>query len=219
MARPSSLIRNLVVMTWNANGLSGRITELKNFLTENNIDVILIQESRLRNKVNHNIPNYHMYYNNRQNSSTRWGGTAIYVRNGLSHYEVKDINVSALEHTTIIIKIDDIKLQISSAYVNLGLPFPSDDITNILNKNNKSLLAGDLNAHHTSWNCYNTNPRGTALLNVIRNNNFKLITPPPTRTSLMVNLPLLISLSPKTFRTLSKYMSLTSLTPTTCPLF
>ena len=43
-------INCLRLMQWNANGISGKITELLTFLNSNNVNIAAIQESKLTNK-------------------------------------------------------------------------------------------------------------------------------------------------------------------------
>lgn len=61
----SSPIHPLSVLFWNANSLSNQINELREYVSENNIDVILIQETKLPSFLSVKISNYIFYHTDR----------------------------------------------------------------------------------------------------------------------------------------------------------
>lgn len=57
------------ILLWNANSLADKIEELRPFVLDNNIDIILVQEPKLNHK-SVNISSYSFYHIDRvQNSS------------------------------------------------------------------------------------------------------------------------------------------------------
>ncbi|GFV58140.1 probable RNA-directed DNA polymerase from transposon X-element [Trichonephila clavipes] len=101
--------------------------------------------------------------NDRTHPAPGRGGTAILIKNCISHYQVPTPpQVTGVEATLIMLTpIDHEPILIGSTYIppayqnfrNLGVAL--DPIFNI---NNITILVGDFNAKHTSWGCpLNTN--------------------------------------------------------------
>ncbi|GBO39452.1 RNA-directed DNA polymerase from mobile element jockey [Araneus ventricosus] len=56
------------------------------------------------------------------------------------------------------------------------------DIENLIQLGPNQIICGDYNAHHTSWGCYNDNPRGIRLLNFVNSAGIEILAPTtPTR--------------------------------------
>ncbi|KAA5737371.1 hypothetical protein F3G17_27965, partial [Klebsiella pneumoniae] len=92
------------------------------------------------------------------------GGTAIYYRRALhvvpldtpslSHIEASVCRISLTGHQPIVI---------ASVYLPPDTPLVSSDIESVFGMGVSVLLAGDLNCHHTRWNCHSSNINGRRL--------------------------------------------------------
>lgn len=169
----------LTLLSLNVNGLGCRINEIRDYLLENQIDLLLFQETKIPKSFSYNIPNYYLYRTDRPHTRGRYsGGTAIYVHSSISHSPVISNNTPTLEHTSVTIHTDNNNtLQVSSVYIKPGIPFPTQEITALLNNAPSSFLAGDLNSKHLNWNNCSNNRSGRALQNLISSTNFELIHP------------------------------------------
>ena len=78
----------LNICIWNANGVNQHKLEIIRFLSEKNIDVMLISETHLTNKNNFNIPGFRVYVTNHPDGKAH-GGTAVLIRNRLNHYSLE----------------------------------------------------------------------------------------------------------------------------------
>ncbi|GFV62662.1 probable RNA-directed DNA polymerase from transposon X-element [Trichonephila clavipes] len=118
------------------------------------------------------------------------GGTAILIKNFISHYHVPTPPLlTGVEGTLITITpIDYDPILVGSIYIppinnyfrNLGAALDT-----IFNFNNKTILVGDFNAKHTSWGCHCSDTRGNRLYNYIVKNSIDVLAPPtPTRFGL-----------------------------------
>ena len=58
--------RPLSIMAFNANGIEGQMRELEMVLYERQIDILLINETHLKEKDKLNFPNYYTYRNDRK---------------------------------------------------------------------------------------------------------------------------------------------------------
>lgn len=149
------------ICTWNANGLSCRTAELEEFMCRYQIHIMLVSETKSQNSNNFHIKGYQMYHTPRPNAST--GGTAIYIQNGIDHTALATSQTTNLESTTILVKINNIKVKVTSLYQSPSKPFISDDYKAIFSEDVPHIVGGDFNAKHSSWHSRNPNKRGREL--------------------------------------------------------
>lgn len=167
----------LKVVFWNARGISNKLTEFKQFLHDDKIDVACICENFLKNDRSIYIKGYNCFANHR--STGRFGGLAILVREDITVTSLNIPRTSLLECMGIKIKSTNIIL----AY----LPGQSKDKTisnhfirdiNAINKAfHDKYIIGDLNARHRSWNCDSNNRAGNLLYNYVSSNNSVICAP------------------------------------------
>ena len=72
------------ILTWNANGLLARKTELIQFMNAEKLDIVMITESHLTHA---GIRNYKLYTCNHPSEAAH--GAALYARYILSHHEIE----------------------------------------------------------------------------------------------------------------------------------
>jgi exonuclease III len=65
---------------WNSNGLTQHAEELRTFISDHNIDVMLISETHFTDKNYFKLPFYSVYHTN-QPAGTTHGGSAIIIKN------------------------------------------------------------------------------------------------------------------------------------------
>jgi exonuclease III len=71
--------RKLKIATWNANGLLGKLQDLKVFLKMHDTDILTISETKLLNSDNVKIEGYNILRKQRD-TNTRGGGVAIILK-------------------------------------------------------------------------------------------------------------------------------------------
>ena len=95
---------SLRVFQWNAGGLRARSTELLHFLSSNPVDLICIQESNLNSSSSFRIPGFSALHSDRTHSRSgilssdtthASGGVVIFVRQGLSFFELSTSSLSS----------------------------------------------------------------------------------------------------------------------------
>ena len=77
----------LRIALWKANGLYPHIKEVKLFVNQNYIDVLLISESHFTDGTHCSIPQYNIYHTNHPDA-TAHAVTAVIIRQTISHYEL-----------------------------------------------------------------------------------------------------------------------------------
>ncbi|ERL90583.1 hypothetical protein D910_07930 [Dendroctonus ponderosae] len=163
------------IVFWNANSLYPKRYEFEGYLRENDVDIALILETFLQTQTLFQINNYKIYRNDRANS--RGGGTAIIVKNSISHSPNPPIANTSIEHTSVTLNMENSQILIISAYKPPHKRTTELDYSNLLNRNIPTLLAGGLNSKNTSWGCRKTNPEGRKLLNYAQDLQFQIHAP------------------------------------------
>ena len=167
---------SLLVLSWNCNGITHKIHELRSFVISNpHFDIILLQEVRLSKHI-YNIPGFTLHYTPRPNAGPV-GGTAIYIKSHIPHFPLQNTQLNGMDHTGIMLSFQHRKILIVSTYIRHVRPYPINDILDIFNLNTHAFLAGDFNAKNRRWNCHGTSSGGTSLHNLVVAHNFNLHAP------------------------------------------
>ena len=148
---------------WNANGFSGKITELLTFLHSHNVNIDAIQETKLTNKNKLlKTPGWAAVRLDRHNN--KGGGLLMLIKDTIPF----DDNTAAfpqsadphLEQQGISIAMPNRQqLHIHNIYIPPRSSCSAGynaSIAHLLSNNEMSLIAGDINAHHSRWDT-NTN--------------------------------------------------------------
>ncbi len=163
------------MMHWNARSINSvnKQIELIHEINNNDLDIVLLNETWLKEKDSLKIKNFNSHRKDRQ--INKGGGVAI-----LTHTSIKatKINLPAkfkeLEIIGIQVENED-PFQIFSIYNPPNQTLPSE-ILDYINLNfKKAIIFGDLNASHQAWFCKNNNSAGKSLHECILNNNFNII--------------------------------------------
>ncbi|GBO35431.1 hypothetical protein AVEN_129345-1 [Araneus ventricosus] len=194
--------KGLVICYWNACGLTGKMLDFRTFVDEHKPDLILLQETKLKNNTKIYLPNYALYRNDGPQIHAS-GGTAIFIKNNISHKEISTPNLSVISATVLsVYLVNQPPITIASVYVPCRYdPCFVNDLKHILNTNSSAILCGDFNAHHRLWNCATINDRGKDLLNLSQSSNIEIIFPPPPLDLELTLPPLSTSPSQKTLPT------------------
>ena len=186
--------KTITIIQININGLTTKIHELKYLADNTKIDIITIQDTKL--KPTHRTPYLKDYTAIRTDRTYKnGGGLMTYIKNDIIFTELKtphttNNKLTELQHIKIHLA-NHKHLNIFNIYIpprdttNPDHSNSQEDITNcmthILNTNN-TILTGDFNAHHTLWHSPTTDNRGTLIADLINSSNqIVLNTNTPTR--------------------------------------
>ena len=170
---PSSPSRsNLRILQWNANGIRPRRTELIQFLSHNQYDLIFIQESHLSSDSTFRIPGYKTLQKNRSmtrrgtanSTGNLGGGVLILVKTGLSYTLLSTQSLSSLDpssdYLAIAVKIKGAPpIDLFNVYVPLIHSSFSDSRPKsfspfLLPSSPTTYIFGNFNSHHSSWDSH-----------------------------------------------------------------
>lgn len=154
---------NLQISSWNANGISNKKSTLIQFLYDRQIDIMLLNETKLKRRDKLKIRGYTVLRKDRPNDE-RAGGVAILIRDEIPHAIVNTHdNTSTIEHLSIKLKDGT---YITTVYNKPSNVYSRHDISELLAVGQKVLLIGDMNARHTNWNNLRNNRNGSTLFDL-----------------------------------------------------
>jgi len=73
----------LKIVLWNDNGLAQYTEEVKNYIQDQQVDIMLISETHFTTRSYFKIPHYAIY-NTQHSDGTAHGGTAILIKTALN---------------------------------------------------------------------------------------------------------------------------------------
>lgn len=152
----------LKILSWNAQGLQNKHLELEHLINTEQIDIALIQESKLNNKKPPKIKNFISL--NKPNGSHL--GLIIYYHKNL---DVTELITNTKDSDTQGIKFKN--MHIFNFYNTFTSKINCMELNSLLSHNNKTVIIGDFNSKHRNWNCYKNDVNGNKLNNFINNNN------------------------------------------------
>jgi hypothetical protein len=112
--------------------------------------VALFSETHLKPHQRFHLHNYHIYRNDRHPGIK--GGTAVAVKKGIPHRLVELPPLISVEASAVYIPIGNQEILLAAVYKSPGRTWSDADIAELLSLRHKYILAGNLNAKHTSWN-------------------------------------------------------------------
>lgn len=159
--------------TINVDGVNNKYHELIYFVQNNNLDLIVITETKLKENERLKIRGYTTYRKDRDNQH-RGGGVAILIKNSIPHVLLGSRSDSSIEN--LAIKLQDGTIVIG-VYNNPRNILNTHDLNNLLNWGSNTLIIGDLNGRHPDWGCNRHNPNGNTVKLFVENNGLILAAP------------------------------------------
>jgi ribonuclease HI len=161
----------------NINGVSTAASRHKLdqiFKLHPDVDLVAIQESKLKPHILFDVENYIVIRKDRE-SEDGGGGLLFLIRKDLKYSSVQSSNTNDTEVLSLCIHLPDKVLTIVNSYhPRQDSAFDIDAIQMHI-KDNNTILLGDLNAKHHIWGSSCTNQRGTQLSNFVDDHNMIIL--------------------------------------------
>jgi endonuclease/exonuclease/phosphatase family metal-dependent hydrolase len=159
---PKNYQKSLKILQWNVAGLKHKMWELRNKAMEQDLDIILIQETKLKEGRDETVPGFSIpnYTSIRVDRKDRDGGGLIsYIKTTLTHEHIKDEACDTTETSTFRVKLTRNKwIKISNVYcppLSASRQYRAKHLcrldTSIIPATPNSLICGDFNAHSPMW--------------------------------------------------------------------
>ena len=161
---------SLNLLQWNAEGLgTGKTLELRKLLKDKKINIALIQETKLRNKLPPSFPGYDIYQCSCKNACQ---GIITLIRSDMQATVSKVETTGNNDIHHIQLWQDGRKYTIYNIYSPPNTAFDA----NLQGTNfKKTILAGDTNGHSPVWGYSDTNPSGRNIEELINSTNLILL--------------------------------------------
>lgn len=166
-------IQNCIVASWNSCSINKKLEELSYFLIKHEISILCVSETLLKEKHKLSAKGFSVY------RSDNGRGVALLIKNNISHYPVVLPSLKSLVAVGAIVNLNKKQVLIISAYLSPSRPnkVHRSDFLKIFNLHNNTMIFGDLNSKHVSWNCPTNNRNGIDLLDLSLSLDFRIVAP------------------------------------------
>jgi len=112
-------------------GLAKHSLEVKAFILNQDIDILLVFEAHFTNKTYLRIPGYTLYHTMHPDGKA-YGGTALIIRSNIKHYEIDKHQRDFLQATSVMIETWIGSITISAVYSPHKHAIKSEQYINLL---------------------------------------------------------------------------------------
>lgn len=157
--------------------------ELAEFIVEEKIDVAVITETWLEQKISLFVDGYSVErFDRPAEAAERGGGVAILVKHGINFKPMGDLKTKVIEAVGVRVQAGGVSLNIIAAYFPGGRTKEDRvnfkrDIRELTKTNEAYFIVGDLNSRHRSWHCLRANQTGNILANMLPTSTFYVHAP------------------------------------------
>ena len=184
---PPLIKKNLTIVQWNTQSANDKIGLLQAEITEHDIDIVLLQDTRLKRRQDGipklRIDGYHTYHiPMSEDPAVQCHGLITLVSNRVpSKLITLPLNLGiSTEVLSVKIWHENKPIDIHNIY---RVAPANIDLLPIFTNGHTSIIAGDFNAHHTSW-CRSNNASGQDLKSQLDDtNHFVLLNEPQVWTT------------------------------------
>ncbi len=167
----SSNCHTIRILTWNANGIMARKTELLHFLNSENIDVALLSETHLTSRMHVKLRGYRLHTCHHPDEVTH-GGSAILIKDNIAHDVLPNYSTRHLQATCISMVANGIRTTVAAVYSPPRHAISSEEYSKFFSHLGQHWLAGgDWNAKHELWGSRLTTTKGRSLYDAITTQN------------------------------------------------
>lgn len=164
------------IATYNVRGLCthAKKQEIITFINDNDIDIMLLQETMLKCHHKVFVPGYSSVRLDRENQNG--GGLIILIRHGIPYTPIDTKIYTAFEHITIKIGHGNNAQLLTNIYIPKYTRSLKSSLRRLMNQANHS-IAGDWNSIHGLWSSGAPNQAGRILQQLIPTNGYTIYHP------------------------------------------
>lgn len=171
---------SLRIATWNANGLPEKKYNVETLLKIQKLDVLLVSESHLTEKMSFTINGYNVYATHHPDN-TAHAGTAVIVKKQIKHQLLPEYRTSKIQATSIMLYDKQGSMTLTSIYCppkkKKETEINDTDFSAFFDtQGSRFVVGGDWNAKNTQWGSRRTLTRGRNLKKSIDKANLNVLT-------------------------------------------
>ena len=162
------------ILQWNIRSIRSNIDNLKYLINKFNIDIILLNETMLKEEVHIRLSGYDILRKDRDDGL---GGIAMFIRNNIEfeNYEIRQ-NLLPWHVQIQACNIKKCNVNLINMYIPPEIRIEKQTLETIWNLiPNPKLILGDLNAQHPTWGSSINNRNGNLINNLIADSNFVIL--------------------------------------------
>lgn len=139
---------NLKIIFWNSNGITHKLNELHSLVLNHNIDIILLNETRLPPTGKLHLSNYHTYRNDLPSRCGRpaHSGTAVLIHLRIFHQP--ETLETSIQSSSIRIQTNNLQVLVSAVYKPPNAVLTTNDLDLLTQSAECQILAGDFNSKY-----------------------------------------------------------------------
>lgn len=161
-------IKNLKIVTWNANGILAKVPTFEVLLNSQDIDICLLTETHLTNN-NYLVLRNYTVYNAICPGNTARGGSSLLVKKTIDHFELAKVENTEIQMCSIQLNSLKQKINVGVVYCSPTCRIRKDTFKSLLVElGDRFILGGDFNAKHLDWGSRVTLTRGKELRQAMR---------------------------------------------------
>lgn len=169
---------HLRLLYWNPGGVRGHAQALRQITQSQDVQIILLGETKLAPHITFNVPNFFAYRRDEVSpSGTSYRGTAVLVRRDVIHEEIEHLPFEDTRTTGVMVSAAGTELRLFAGYRPPNSLYRLTDVNSIFASGVPTLLAADLNAKHPDWGSRVINPAGRRLQEHAENSGINIIGP------------------------------------------
>jgi ribonuclease HI len=167
-------LRSLKICQHNIQSLKPKLPLVQNFLYNNNIDILVLNETWLKPTVGIYIQGYKIH---RRDSNNGYGGVAVIYKEFLKCNTINTFSSDNIQNLAVTVGTDIGPLTILGCYCPpRNNRFQIEILKNLIRLlPSPLLLVGDLNAHHTAFGCVSNKPRGIQIYDMLEDFDFCIL--------------------------------------------
>jgi ribonuclease HI len=157
------------IIQWNSRSFFSKLDLVKKFLSENNVDIMILQETWLLPDQMPTISNYRLISHPHMSG---YQGLALLIKNSIFFEEITAIDLESIEIMEAKVKLGAKSINLINIYIphsinNSELGADIKALFNYATSLENALITGDINAHHSTWgNSYN-DQKGNRIANIL----------------------------------------------------
>lgn len=192
---PRNKYNNLKIIQWNGQSVRARKQHLMQYLHSESVDIAVLSETWFRYSDKISFPGYAL---ERLDRNDEYGGIAILVSRALPFTRLSFRNVTYNRGIEVCgVHLTTLDLNILSVYKSPKVKTSRSDWYNIISLfSNRTVIAGDFNAHHRSWGSSRDDGLGNVLVDLLEDQDFNIMNDgTPTRIHRPVQNPSAVDIS------------------------
>lgn len=167
--------RSFKICSLNVNHLKPKLQEIRNFITENNLDILFVQETLLYEKDHLTIPGYTIIRKDIP-ANTRTGGVCTILKDNIHFTISNELDMLNKHLQAIKLNLDGMGEVVFVNYYQLNSEDLPKEIFQIsTSKFKKFIILGDLNSSNVLFDCSHTNKRGKDLFEYLHEFNLSIL--------------------------------------------